>query len=232
MSRRRRIIVRRRFYEQTTMKMQHIIFDFDGTLVDTGELIVATIQASIEELGLPAKTEEECRAVIGLRLEEVAPAMWPRIPDLSQVYAGSYLRHFERLKASIPVRCFPGVPETLQHLHAAGFGMAIASSRNHRSLAAYVEGFGLKDYFCELIGGDDVERGKPAPDPVLAILARRAWMPEQTLVVGDMAVDIRMGSAAGTQTCGVTYGNGSHEALTAAGATYVLDDFRTLPTLL
>ena len=214
------------------MKIQHIIFDFDGTLVDTGALIVATIQSTTTELGLPAKTETESRSVIGLRLEEVAAVLWPEIPNMNQPFADCYRRTFEQLKATIPVTCFPGVLVTLQQLHAAGYGLAIASSRSHRSLAAYVEQFGMQDYFCQLIGGNDVEQGKPAPDPVLAILEEQQWLAEETLVVGDMAVDIRMGLAAGTHTCGVTYGNGSRDELTVAGATQVIDDFRILPTLL
>lgn len=213
-------------------KIQHIIFDFDGTLVDTGALIVATIQSSIETLRLPARTDAACRSVIGLRLEEVAAVLWPEIPGLSQPFADCYRSTFEQLKASIPVTCFPGVCETLQRLHETGYGLAIASSRSHRSLAAYVEQFGMQDYFCMLIGGNDVEHGKPAPDPVLAILAAQQWSAEETLVVGDMAVDIRMGIAAGTRTCGVTYGNGSHDELTAAGATQIIDDFRSLLTVL
>lgn len=219
-------------YTKTARMIKHLIFDFDGTLVDTGALIVATIRSTIEALRLPVRTEAECRAVIGLRLEEVAAAMWPGIPNLSQSFADHYRCNFERLKTSIPVRCFPGVSETLQQLHAAGYGLAIASSRNHRSLAQYVEQFGMTDYFCMLIGGDDVSRGKPDPEPVQTILTAQQWLPEQTLVVGDMAVDIGMGAAAGTRTCGVTYGNGTREALTEAGATHVIDDFRSLPAVL
>ena len=214
------------------MKTEHIIFDFDGTLVDTGELIVATIQSTAAALQLPPNTEAECRSVIGLRLEEVASVLWPQIPDMNQRYADHYRQTFEQLKTSIPVRCFPGVLDTLHRLHTAGYGLAIASSRGHRSLAAYVESFGMSGYFSMLVGGDDVSCGKPAPEPVLAILKMQQWRPEQTLVVGDMAVDIRMGAAAGARTCGVTYGNGTREALTDAGATYVLDDFGQLPAIL
>ena len=214
------------------MKIRQLIFDFDGTLVDTGALIVATIQSTICDLGLPAKTDSDCRAVIGLRLEEVAPAMWPQLQGLSQRFAEHYRSNFNRLKSAIAVQCFPGVLDTLQRLHAAGFGLAVASSRNHRSLAEYVESFGMSEYFGMLIGGDDVASGKPHPEPVQTILSAQGWLAEETLVVGDMAVDIRMGAAAGTQTCGVTYGNGSREALTAAGATYVIDAFNRLPDLL
>ena len=214
------------------MKIQQIIFDFDGTLADTGALIVATIRSTIEELRLPAKTEAECRSVIGLRLEEVASVLWPEIPNLNQPFADLYRRTFERLKPEIPVCCFPEVAETLRQLHAAGYGLAIASSRSHRSLAAYVEEFGMEEYFCMLIGGNDVLHGKPAPDPVLAILEAQHWTAAQTLVVGDMAVDIRMGRSAGCRTCGVTYGNGTHGELAEAGATEIIDDFKSLLSLL
>ena len=210
------------------MNCKNILFDFDGTLVDTAELIVATIRTAARELQLPDKTEAECRSVIGLRLEEVADVLWPQHPGMSERYAACYRRIFEALKPTYPVRCFPQVVETLQQLRAAGFRMAIASSRNRPSLTAYLDEFGLAGHFCMLVGGNDVAHGKPAPDPVLAILEAQQWQADESWVVGDMAVDILMGRRAGTHTCGVTYGNGSRDELTEAGAEAVISDFADL----
>ena len=79
-----------------------------------------------------------------------------------------------------------------------------------------------------VVGGGDVKNGKPAPDPVNMILATQGWNKEETLVVGDMNVDILMGIAAGTATCGVTYGNGSIDELKEAGTDYIISDFSEL----
>lgn len=206
-------------------QIKNIIFDFDGTLVDTAPLIVATMQTAIAELGLPGKTDDDCRATIGLRLEDIPAVLWPDVSCTGSVFASSYRRIFDRLKRPLGVKCFSGVIDTLKALYVRGYGMAIASSRSHASLEEYACTFGLTDIFAMLVGDNDVVHGKPAPEPVLAILERMVWKPEETLVVGDAPVDILMASAAGTASCGVTYGNSSHEALADAGATYLIDTF-------
>ena len=106
--------------------------------------------------------------------------------------------------------------------------MAIASSRSHKSLAEYVDLFGFGDIFSMLIGGNDVKRGKPAPDPVLAITEALGWEPAETLTVGDAPVDILMGKSAGTLTCAVTYGNGTEAELSSVNPDYTIPDFREL----
>lgn len=213
-------------------QIKNIIFDFDGTLADTAPLIVATMQAAIAELGLPDKTEAECRATIGLRLEDIPAVMWPGVSCPDSVYASTYRRIFDRLKRPLDVRCFPGVVDNLKTLHARGYGLAIASSRSHASLEEYAGTFGLTGIFAMLVGGNDVTHGKPAPDPVLAILDNMCWLSEETLTVGDAPVDILMAGAAGTASCGVTYGNSSAEALADAGADFIIDAFPDIMKIL
>lgn len=208
--------------------MKNIIFDFDGTLADTASLIVATMQATIGRMQLPRKTEAECRATIGLRLEEVPSVIWPELGNIGAEYARTYRSIFEELSRTCEVRCFPGVIDTLRQLHAAGYGMAIASSRSRRSLVEYVRLFNLTDCFCRLVGGDDVANGKPAPDPVLAILAAEGWDAAETLTVGDADVDIIMGRTAGTATCAVTYGNGTPDELESVRPDFTISRFDRL----
>lgn len=205
--------------------LRNVVFDFDGTLVDTAPLIVATMQASIAELGLPPRSAEECRATIGLRLEDVPSALWADREGLGEEYAATYRRLFERLKREHPVRCYPWVLETLRALHDAGFGMAIASSRNSSSLADYAREFGITELFSMMVGGDDVAHGKPAPEPVEKICAELGWKAEETLVVGDAVFDVLMGRNAGARTCAVTYGNQSREELADALPDYLADTF-------
>lgn len=207
------------------MKYRNVIFDFDGTLADTSALIVATMQRTISALNLPGKTDEECRSMIGYRLEEVPSLLWPGIPGLSERYAATYRGIFNTLKDSFAVRLYPHVADTLAELKQRGIRLAVASSRSRMSLEEYCSKLGLGDLFQMLVGGGDVENGKPSPDPVNLILATQGWDKEKTLVVGDMAVDILMGKRAGASTCGVTYGNGSPAELKEAGADYVISDF-------
>lgn len=212
--------------------MKNIIFDFDGTIADTAPLIVKTMLATMRELGLPMKDEATCRATIGLRLEEIPSVLWPDNPSAATRYPAAYRRIFDKLKHPLDTQCFPGVTETLRRLHTDGYRMAIASSRSHRSLSEYVVLFGIADCFDMLIGGDDVAKGKPAPDPVLAILNTMGWSGSETLTVGDAPVDILMGKSAGTQTCAVTYGNGNRAELEGARPDFIINGFRDLRSLL
>lgn len=213
------------------MRYKNIIFDFDGTLVDTASLIIETMQRTIEALDLPKKSNDECRSMIGYRLEETPSILWPGIPDLKDRYVKTYREIFNSIKGSFLVNAFPHVFETLRDLNAGGTRMAIASSRSRSSLQEYCSEFNIGEYFQMLVGGGDVKNGKPAPEPVTLVLATQGWDKDETLVVGDMNVDILMGKGAGTATCGVTYGNGSIADLKEAGADYIISDFSELLSL-
>lgn len=216
-----------------TKRISNIIFDFDGTLVDTAPLIVATMQATIAQLGLPEKTDGECKATIGIRLEDVPEALWPeKGSGIGQEFAATYRRIFDELKRPLTVECFPAVLDTLDMLHRAGLRMAIASSRSRKSLEEYVSMFGIADYFDMLVGGNDVTNGKPSPEPVQKILDTCRWQASETITVGDAPVDILMGRGAATYTCAVTYGNGTRRELAATAPDFIIDSFNELSSIL
>lgn len=210
------------------MKYRNIVFDFDGTLVDTADLIIETMHRTIDALNLPPKSDDQCRSMIGYRLEEIPSILWPDIDDLAERYVFTYREIFNTIKTSFKVRLFPHVAETLNNLHRKGMRMAIASSRSKASLQEYCSELQILGCFQMLVGGGNVKNGKPAPDPVNLILAKQGWNKTETLVVGDMNVDILMGKAAGAATCGVTYGNGSEAELKDAGTDYLISDFSQL----
>lgn len=207
------------------MGYSNIIFDFDGTLVDTTSLIIETMHRTINSLDLPKKSDENCKAMIGYRLEEIPLILWPDIPNLAQRYVIVYRETFNTIKDSFKIRLYPHVFDTLTELNRKGARMAIASSRSRESLLEYCSELHISDYFQMLVGGGDVENGKPSPDPVNLVLDTQQWNNQETLVVGDMNVDILMGKGAGTSTCGVTYGNGSITELKDTGADYIISDF-------
>lgn len=210
------------------MKYRNIIFDFDGTLVDTAALIIATMHRTIDALNLPTKSDAECKSMIGYRLEDVPPLLWPEIPDLSERYVTTYRAIFNTIKDAYKIHLYPGVLETLDTLHRNGVRMAIASSRSKASLQEYCAELHIGEYFQMLVGGGDVKNGKPSPEPVNHILSAQGWNSNETLVVGDMNVDILMGKRAGTAACGVTYGNGSVAELQEVGADCIISDFPVL----
>ena len=118
--------------------------------------------------------------------------------------------------------------ETLSALKEQGLTLAIASSRSHASLVELTHDLGISDVISYLIGADDVEKAKPNPEPVLNVLAALGYKASETLVVGDMDVDILMGVNAGAKTCGVTYGNGTKKELEEAGADYIINSIDEL----
>lgn len=216
--------------EKNMSLVRMVILDFDGTLADTAAVIIRTMQATISELELPFRTDEQCAAMIGLRLVEIPSVLFPECSIDGDIYARTYRRLFHEFNTEDAVRIYPNVVDTLKTLMSKGIILTIASSRSHASLAEYVENLGLSSLISYILGADDVDKGKPDPEPVNRTLQRFGISPEETIVVGDTSFDIQMGKNAGTRTCGVTYGNGSRESL--SDADLIIDDFGKLLNIL
>ena len=205
-----------------------VILDFDGTIGDTRSLIVRTMQQTIAELGLPARTDDECAAMIGLPLKQTFTELIPMDDATGDRCEAVYRRIFTVNNHPGVVPVFPNVIETIRRMHASGLLVTIASSRFRPSLTAFVEDMGLSAYIPYILSAADVEHAKPAPDMVVKTLADNGLRPDEAVVVGDTVFDIGMAHAAGVKAVGVTYGNGRREDLTAACAEWVIDDFGEL----
>ena len=205
------------------------ILDFDGTLGDTTALIVRTTQATIRELGLPARTDAQCASMIGLRLVEIPPVLFPEHEIDCDLYAATYRRIFHEFDTDGAVQLYPNVIETLKELKKRGIILTIASSRSRSTLIKYIENLGMADIISYVLGADDVKEGKPHPEGIIKTLEKFGIPAEQTVMVGDTIFDIEMGINAFTKTCGVTYGNGSRASLSKAD--WLIDDFSQLEDL-
>jgi phosphoglycolate phosphatase len=206
-----------------------IIFDFDGTLGDTRRNIVTTMQMTIAELGLSGRTDDECASKIGLPLDGCFEALYPdEAKETIQLCAETYRRIFQENLLTMKPQVFPKVKETLSMLKEQGYTLTIASSRWHKSLSELTHDLDIAGFISYLVGADDVEKAKPNPEPVIKTLAAMGADASQTLVVGDMNVDILMGLNAGAMTCGVTYGNGTRKELEDAGADYIINSIDEL----
>lgn len=210
-----------------------LIFDFDGTLADTHELIIQTNQEAMRRMGFPVLEDQMISRTIGLPLEEGILTMFPQLAreDLP-AWVKTYRTIFDELKTRIIPGLFPHVKETLEALHAQGYVLTVASSRLSLSLNDFLREMGIAPFFSYVLGADNVSAAKPDPEPVLKTLRDLHFRADEALVVGDMPVDILMGKRAGAFTCGVTYGNSDREALKKAGANHVLDDFGRLPEII
>ncbi|MBQ8520922.1 MAG: HAD-IA family hydrolase [Bacteroides sp.] len=212
--------------------MKLIILDFDGTLGDTRELIVKTMQQTIDALGLEARTDEQCAAMIGLPLKQAFTDLIPMSGETGDLCVSTYRRIFSENNASYTVPAFPNVIDTLHRLADEGYVLTIASSRSRSSLLDFIHTMQLEHIILYVLGADDVTKAKPHPEPVLKTLETFGCKPEDAWVVGDTVYDIEMGRRAGARTCGVTYGNGSRQELQEAGADFIIDDFGEMLALL
>ncbi len=187
-----------------------IVFDLDGTLVDSLPDIVASFLAAFDGLGLPRPDANDVRAQVGKPLEEMYAAFAPAaaVADLAAAYREHYPRHF-RDKS----RPFPGVPDLLEELGRRGFARAVATTKRTEMAKRFVEAMGLAPLLDHVQGTDDIPH-KPAPDVVLraiaALGARGTWM------VGDTVSDVQAGKAAGLRTYAVTWGTHDRDMLARA----------------
>lgn len=210
--------------------MKYIIFDFDGTIGDSQALIVKTLQDTMRKRGLEVKSDVECAATIGLRLDEAFVQLFEMSAEEGMACAETYRVIFEENKQHLIVQPFPHVLETIHTLHRQGYQLAIASSRGSDSLFGYVKQMGIEDCISSIIAGDLVEHVKPAPDMVFKALEKMNGTVEEALVVGDMTYDVDMAHNAGAKACAVTYGNATREEL--KNAEYIIDDFAELLDIL
>lgn len=208
--------------------MKLIILDFDGTLADTRQLIIETMQQTIQVLGLTPCTDEQCASMIGLPLKQAFTDLIPMSDEMGNHCVDTYRRIFSENNATYVIPTFPNVIDTLIRLSSEGYILTIASSRSRKSLLDFVHTMHLEEIFSYILGADDVIHAKPHPEPVLRTLEVFGCSPEEALVVGDTKYDIEMGRRAGTRTCAVTYGNGSLQELKEAGADFMVDDFKDI----
>jgi len=209
--------------------MKLIVFDFDGTLGDTLKLILLCNHETRRRMGAPVIPDSAIIATIGVPLRDGIRQMNPGISaDEVEVWFKVYREVFASFEHTVIPELFPGVKETLAALYQSGHTLTVASSRETDSLTNFLHGMGIAQYISYILGAEDVTHAKPHPEPVLKTQRELGFAPEDTLVVGDMPVDIQMGLGAGAVTCGVTFGNSSREALKEAGAHFIIDRFEEL----
>ncbi len=211
------------------MRFKAVIFDFDGTLADTNQAIVAAKQETMRRLGLDVKDEKACAATIGLPSKEAFAATYPGLDDdildkCVEVYSISFEEKVKEMQPSL----FEGAGDVLERLKNDGIRLTLASSRRNASLHGFMDRWKMWDTFDLVLGCSDTEKHKPDPEPVLYTLKKLGVLPDEALVVGDMPYDIEMGKRAGAKTCAVTYGNASRQALMESKPEYMIDDIREL----
>lgn len=202
----------------------YIIFDFDGTLADTSEGIVKTVQTTLDTMGLPQQPAAQIKATIGLPLSETI-RLGGRVPEERVEEGVSIYREKFFSVATGHIKLFPGVRETLLEMHDSGIRLAIATSRGANSLGVILRNYGIYDIFDEMATSSDNYEPKPSPEMVLKLMERLGATAAGTLVVGDTTFDLLMGKGAGCRTCGVSYGNHDRATLASVSPDFIVDSF-------
>jgi phosphoglycolate phosphatase len=197
-----------------------VIFDLDGTLVDSRDDIAAALNAALAEVGHRPRPIEEIAPRIGEPLDAIFGRWLPaKSPGLLADAVAAYRRfYFDHCACSSAL--FPGVRDCLERL--APIRLAIATTKSTRQAVRVCGQLDLERHFALVQGSDGIAH-KPDPAVVRAVLARLGISPGAAWMVGDTPMDVEAGRAAGCSTCAVTWGNGARAALAAASPDLLVD---------
>lgn len=206
------------------MKIDTILFDLDGTLIDTTELIIASFTHTFEHYFPGQFTREEMIPFIGPPLKETFRKIDPERADelLEHYIEHNHTYHDELVKE------YDGVYETLQTLHDAGFKLGIVTSKMRDGTMLGLNLTKIEPFFSTIITMDDVSKGKPDPEPLNLAMKNLNSHPETTIMVGDSHHDILGGKNAGTKTAGVCWTIKGEDYLRSFEPDFMLENMRDL----
>ena len=188
-----------------------LVFDWDGTLVDSAAHIVASLQAACRDLDLPVPSERDARHIIGLGLLDSMRHILPQVPESAfpQV-AQRYRLHY--LGGEHNVRLFPAVEEGLARLEQAGYRLAIATGKSRLGLDRALAALGVRERFVATRCADE-SLPKPHPQMLETLMDMTGAGPSRTLMIGDTTHDLLMAANARANAVAVTYGAHPEEEL-------------------
>lgn len=189
-----------------------LVFDWDGTLIDSAETIIASIQASCRDLGVPVPERERAAHVIGLGLKEALAYAVPELPQSEYARLAERYRH-HYLARDPDIELFPGVREMLAAQKEKGHVLAVATGKSRAGLERALEATRLKQYFDASRCADETH-SKPHPAMLQELMQQLLIEPEATLMIGDTVHDLQMAASAGVPAVAVSYGAHPRGSLT------------------
>jgi phosphoglycolate phosphatase len=209
------------------VNLKLIIFDWDGTLLDSAERITRSMQKAAADVELPIPSAEAVRNIIGLGLPEVFEQLFGRLSASQQeqmrVRYGYYYIEGDDTAADF----FPGVREGLVRLRQRGYRLAVATGKSRKGLDRVLAEVGLEGAFDHSRCADET-RSKPHPLMLEQLLAESGHRVEEAVMVGDTEYDLAMAVAAGMQAIGVSYGAHHPERLLKHAPQRIIDNFSEL----
>ncbi len=194
-------------------RFELLVFDWDGTLMDSAAAIVEAIQAACRDLDLPEPSDDRARHVIGLGLADALRRAVPELPENRYpAMIDRYRHHY--LSRDHELRLFAGVSEMLSELAEAGHMLAVATGKSRLGLDRALQVSGLGPRFHDTRCADECH-SKPHPQMLEELMAAFGAPPERTLMIGDTTHDLQMAKNAGVASIGVAYGAHPPEVLDA-----------------
>ena len=198
------------------VRFQHLIFDLDGTLVDTRADLTTAANCMLERFGLPPQSVEQVGTHIGhgprVLVERIlGPAHAHLAVEGFAVFMDSYARHVADQSV-----VYPGITRVLATAQARGAVLSALTNKPQAASRALLSGLGLLPFFSVVVGGDTLPKPKPDPIGVWHVQRLSAVPLDRTVLIGDSSIDIQTGRAAGVLTCGVSWGFDARELAQAA----------------
>ncbi|WP_241970597.1 HAD family hydrolase [Idiomarina aquatica] len=210
---------------------QLVIFDWDGTLMDSIGRIVSAMRATAQHLRLSVPTEQAVKDIIGLSLEPAIELLFGRLPTAQhQQFLARYRDEYVDLNTT-PTPLFDDAIEVIEQLRQRQYGVAVATGKARRGL----DRVWLETQVGHLFDGSrcaDESKGKPDPQMLHELMTELGYLPQQTVMVGDSVHDIKMAKAAGVRAIGVDFGVHDAQRLKAAGADHVISRLSELPNII
>jgi len=213
------------------MKYQLIIFDWDGTIMDSVPKIVGTMQAAAERMSLPKPADDAVRGIIGLGLN---PAIQQLFPGIESEAVLALREHYSDIYVNddvVPSPLFEGAVDVLHSFKRFGCDLAVATGKSRRGFNRVVSASGVASLFSYSRCADETH-SKPHPAMVNELLAESGVAPDQALVVGDSEFDMEMAQRAGVDRIGVSYGAGGEAQILKYDPLMYIDRIEALLDLL
>lgn len=207
-----------------------IVFDWDGTLMDSAGVIVASIQNAARDLGLAVPDDAACRHIIGLGLTEALAQLFPALPEAEHPpLVARYRHHYLGQDAEIPL--FAGADAIVRELHAADYLLGVATGKSRKGLDRVLGYTGLGALFHATRCADECF-SKPHPEMLEQLMDELGARRERTLMIGDTSHDLQMARNAGVAALAVSYGAHDREDLMTHGPVGCVDSVEELKTWL
>jgi len=213
-----------------------LIFDLDGTLIDSRPDLALSVNSMLKEYNLPTFSEEQIGDFIGDGTPKLAERALRAAGALENMEDPSFDRYFETLlhyyqqNIANKTRIYPGVGRVLQQFEH--LPMAVVTNKPAQFTGPTLAAFGLDKYFSFVAGGDTFEKRKPDPFPIREAIRSLEADPDSTIIVGDGDTDIEAGKAAGITTVAALYGYRPPDVLRQLNPDYAIESFAELPVII